>query len=159
MIGYDQWDLVSVVMQGPSAAQLAYFGRVEQGPAKAYDHALRLHMSLAVSVAVLLAVVAAVPELRPSGVGRTLRLFAAVALPSAAMAAAMHAVLVLWPAGPGWLPGLTTLTLASAAGFVVYLLIARLMLRRTTLLFRLLLADRWPWNRRLSRKPRFGGML
>ena len=242
--------MYSVVMQGPSSAQLAYFGRGEQGPAKAYDHALRLHMSLAapviiavtigapllirvalgpawepsafvlsmlalavlpqigagiastmliahgqarrafalhsamalttvlgllagsyfgldeaaiarlaVSVAVLLPVVAAVPQLRPSGVGRTLRIFAAVALPSAGMALTMHAALVLWPAGPGWLSGLTTLALASAAGFAIYILIARLMLRRTTLLFRLLLADRWPWNRRLSRKPRFGGIL
>ena len=42
--------MYSVVMQGPSSAQLAYFGRGEQGPAKAYDHALRLHMSLAAPV-------------------------------------------------------------------------------------------------------------
>ncbi|MES2713136.1 MAG: oligosaccharide flippase family protein [Pseudomonadota bacterium] len=242
--------MYSVIMQGPSSAQLAYFGRGQQGPPKAYDHALRLHVSLAapviiavtmgapliiqvalgpnwqpsafvlsmlalavlpqigagiastmliahgharrafvlhsamalatvlgllagswfgldeaaiarlaMAVAVLVPTVAAVPELRPSGVGRTLRIFAAVALPSAGMALAMNAVLVLWPAGPGWLSGLMTLAVAGALGFAVYVLVSRLILRRTTLLFRLLLADRLPGKLGIIRRPRFGAML
>lgn len=42
--------LFSIVTQGPTPAQLAYFGRSTAAPQKAYLHALRLHLSLVVPI-------------------------------------------------------------------------------------------------------------
>jgi len=241
--------MYTVIMQGPSSAQLAYFGRGRRHPDKAYDHALRLHLCLATPViiavavtapliielalgptwepsgfvlsmlsiamlpaigtsvastmlvaqghsrrafalhsatalitvlgllagssygldaaaiarmivawAVLIPMVAAVLELRPSGVGRTLRIFGAVALPAAAMAVAMKGLLMLLPAPVGWLAGLLTLAGVSLVGLGVFVAAAALGLRRTRLLFRILLAGYLPAVRRISRQPRFGAV-
>jgi O-antigen/teichoic acid export membrane protein len=42
--------LFSIVTQGPTPAQLAYFGRSTAAPHKAYLHALRLHLSLVMPI-------------------------------------------------------------------------------------------------------------
>ncbi|MBR0657132.1 oligosaccharide flippase family protein [Plastoroseomonas arctica] len=242
--------LYTVMMQGPSSAQLAYFGRAHHEAPKAYDHALRLHLSiampviiavavgaplivevalgatwapsgfvlsmlalalipaiganiattmlvaqgrsrrafalhsamalvtvlgllagsffgldaaaiarLAIACVVLLPVVAAVRELQPSGLMRTVRNYAAIAVPAVAMAVAMKAVLMLLPAPAGWLAGVLTLATASLVGLGVFVVATFLVLRRTTLLFRLLLAGQWSGFRRLSRQPRFGALV
>ncbi|MDB5315492.1 MAG: polysaccharide biosynthesis protein [Rhodospirillales bacterium] len=114
---------------------------------------------LAIAWAVLLPVVAGVRELRPTGVVSTVRIFAAIALPAAVMAVVMKAMLMLLPAPAGWLAGLFTLAAASVTGLSAYALAAFLVLRRTTLQMRLLLAEASPVLRRLSRQPRFGAVV